>query len=91
VIASQVYITEASGNIQTKGANMSDIKIVTSPSCHYCVVAKKYLLSRGISFSEIPHTSMPNVRGVPVLVTPAGNFVGWNPGKWWELIQKSGY
>lgn len=65
------------------------IKIVTSPSCHYCVVAKNFLRERNIQFSEVPAHSVPNIRGVPVLMTPAGNFVGWNPGKWMELIDKS--
>ena len=38
------------------------VKIFTGPRCGYCIMAKRLLLSRGISFEEIETQGHPEVR-----------------------------
>lgn len=45
------------------------VKIFTTPLCGYCLMAKRLLLSRGISFEEVSATSNPELRAWLVSAT----------------------
>ena len=46
------------------------IKIFTTPLCGYCVMAKRLLLSRGMSYEEVNASGQPELRAW--LVTQTG-------------------
>ena len=45
------------------------VKIFTGPRCGYCIMAKRLLLSRGISYEEIETQGHPDVRSWLAQVT----------------------
>jgi glutaredoxin 3 len=46
----------------TKGPNMPDIEIYTTPICGYCHAAKRLLTHKGVSFTEIDLFAAPERR-----------------------------
>lgn len=38
------------------------VKLFTAPRCGYCMMAKRLLMSRGISYEEVPTQGKPEVR-----------------------------
>ena len=45
------------------------VKIFTGPRCGYCIMAKRLLLSRGISYEEVETQGHPEVRSWLAQVT----------------------
>jgi glutaredoxin 3 len=64
------------------------VKLYTTPTCPWCVVAKHYLLDHGITFAEVDIMSDGRGRremvvttgqhGVPVIVVGEKAMIGWN-------------
>ena len=64
------------------------VTIYTTPTCHWCRVAKNYLVHHGVSYHEIDVTRdrkglrdmvlMTGGRSVPVLRVGAHAMIGWD-------------
>lgn len=74
------------------------IKVFTSPTCHWCRVAKTYLDEAGIEYTEADIISDLDARrematmtgqwGVPVVLVGEKAMVGWNEQEFLELLQR---
>lgn len=74
---------------------ISKVTIYTTPTCHGCEVAKRYLSSRGVVFREIDITQdrqglrdmvlMTGGRAVPVLRVGEHAMIGWDPREFERL------
>jgi glutaredoxin 3 len=72
------------------------ITLYTTPTCPWCMVAKRYLAERGVDFSEVDVASdrtglremvlMTAQHGVPVLRVGEKAMVGWNPEEFERLF-----
>ena len=72
----------------TPWPNTAMIEIVTRADCKYCVDAKNWLKSEGISFAEIDATRANISGGVPQLrIDGSKAMEGWNQSMWSEKIE----
>ena len=79
-------------------ASHKRIKIFTSPTCHWCRVAKAYLDESGIEYAEADIISDLDARrematmtgqwGVPVVLVGEKAMVGWNEQEFHELLKR---
>ena len=70
--------------------NMPPVTIYSTPTCHYCDLAKKFFTEHGVSFENKDVTSDPvareemvaksNQMGVPVIMLGDTMVVGFNKG-----------
>lgn len=73
---------------QDANHNMSDIKIYTSPTCHYCHAAKEYFAEKGITYQEYDVSKDLAAReemmqrsgqfGVPVIIIDGNLITGFD-------------
>jgi glutaredoxin 3 len=71
------------------------ITIYTTPTCHWCGIAKRYLAGHGVSFSEVDITHdrrglremvlMTGGRSVPVLRVGTHAMIGWDVAEFERL------
>lgn len=72
------------------------ITVFTSPSCHWCRVAKRYLESRGLRYDEVDIITdkrgrqemvrMTGQYGVPVIRVGHRAMVGWDKAEFESLL-----
>lgn len=72
------------------------ITVYTSPSCHWCRVAKRYLAEKGLTYREIDVSSsqkgrqdmvrMTGQSGVPVIRVGEHAMVGWDLKEFERLL-----
>jgi glutaredoxin-like YruB-family protein len=72
------------------------ITVYTTPACHWCVTAKRYLADRGLEYSEIDVTHdrrglkqmvlMTGQRGVPVIQVGSHAMIGWDKHEFERLL-----
>ncbi len=72
------------------------ITVYTSPSCHWCRVAKRYLESKGLPYREIDIIAdkrgrqemvrMTGQYGVPVIRVGERAMAGWDPAEFDRLL-----
>jgi glutaredoxin 3 len=72
------------------------ITVYTSPSCHWCRVAKRYLESRGLPYREVDIVKdlrgrqemvrMTGQYGVPVIRVGERAMTGWDKGEFERLL-----
>jgi glutaredoxin 3 len=65
------------------------ITLYTTPTCPWCMVAKRYLAERSVDFSEVDLREMVLMtaqHGVPVLRVGEKAMVGWNPEEFERLF-----
>ena len=76
---------------------MPDITVYTSPTCHYCHLAKEWLTARDIPFVEKDVTQTENalevmkrtdMMGTPVIVVGDEVIQGFNQSRLEELLGK---
>lgn len=77
---------------------MTDVTIYTTPSCHYCHMAKEYFKDNGVEYKEYDVSQDSEARqemvdksgqmGVPVIFINGEMIVGFNQGRVEELLQK---
>jgi glutaredoxin 3 len=75
------------------------ITVYTSPACHWCRVAKRYIEDRGLTFREVDIISDPNARqemvrmtgqyGVPVIRVGERSMTGWDKAEFERLLKGS--
>lgn len=75
---------------------MKEITIYSTPTCHYCHMAKEYFTENNIKFTDYnvaedqdkraEMVDMTGQMGVPVIVIDGKAMVGWNEGKVKELL-----
>jgi glutaredoxin 3 len=71
------------------------VTIYTTPTCHWCTVAKNYLVKEGVVFHEVDITRdrrglrdmvlMSGGRAVPVLRVGEHAMIGWDPREFERL------
>jgi glutaredoxin 3 len=74
----------------------SSITLYTSPTCHWCRVAKRYLEERGLEYREVDIISDPRARqemvrmtgqyGVPVIRVGERSMTGWDKTEFERLL-----
>lgn len=72
------------------------VTVYTTPHCHWCRVAMRYMTDRGIPFAAADVTEdtgalremvlMTGQRGVPVISVDGRAMVGWNPEEFERLL-----
>ncbi len=72
------------------------ITVYTSPSCHWCRVAKRYLEERGLTYREVDIANDPRGRqemvrmtgqyGVPVIRVGEQAMTGWDKAELERLL-----
>lgn len=72
------------------------VTVFTTPACHWCLVAKRYLDDAGIEYTECDvHADRTALRemvlmtgqhGVPVIRVGTRAMIGWDPGEFEELM-----
>ena len=77
------------------GYQQKRVTLYTTPTCPWCVVAKRYLAERGVQFSEVDVAAdraglremvlMTAQHGVPVVRIGEKAMVGWNPEEFERL------
>lgn len=82
----------------TGGSNgrVPRITVYTSPTCHWCSVAKRYLADKSLAFREIDVVSNPKgrqemvkrtgQRGVPVILVGEHMMIGWDRAEFERLL-----
>jgi glutaredoxin 3 len=73
------------------------ITVYTSPSCHWCRVAKRYLEQRGLAYREVDIINnkrgrqemarMTGQYGVPVIRVGEHAMTGWDKAEFERLLQ----
>lgn len=76
---------------------MADIKIYTTPTCHYCKMTKEFLDEHDIKYEAVDVTTNEEARnemieksgqmGVPVIDIDGQVLVGFNKEKMSELLK----
>ncbi len=76
------------------------ITVYTTPACHWCTVAKRYLAEKGFEFTEIDVTRdrrglkrmvlMTGQRGVPVIQVGDRAMAGWDKREFERLLKGGG-
>jgi glutaredoxin 3 len=86
----------------TSGSNPHPprITVYTSPSCHWCKVAKRYLEEKGLKYREVDIISdlkgrqemvrMTGQYGVPVVRVGEKAMVGWDKREFEALVRGGG-
>ena len=77
---------------------MADVKIYTTPTCHYCHMAKEYFTEKGITYQEYDVSKDSAAReemveksgqmGVPVILIDGNMIIGFDRDKVEQLLQK---
>lgn len=77
---------------------MSKVKVYSTPTCRYCVLAKQYLADNGVAYEDIDVAvnreaaqemiSKSGQMGVPVIDFDGEIIVGFNKGRLSELVSK---
>jgi glutaredoxin 3 len=77
---------------------MAEVKIYTTPTCHYCHMAKEYFGEHGVEFQEFDVSQDVEARqemvevsgqmGVPVIMINGEMVIGFDQGKIEQLLQK---
>lgn len=76
---------------------MPDVTVYTSPTCHYCHLAKEWLSERNIAFVEkdVTHTEnalevmeKTDMMGTPVIVVGDEIILGFDQSRLAELLVK---
>ena len=72
------------------------ITVFTTPSCHWCKVAKRYLADRALAFREVDVMTDPKGRrdmvrmtgqtGVPVILVGEHAMIGWDTAEFERLL-----
>ncbi len=75
---------------------MKDITIYSTPTCHYCHMAKEYFDAHNIAYTDHnvaedmtkrqEMVEMTSQMGVPVIVIGGKAMIGWNEAKVKELL-----
>jgi glutaredoxin-like YruB-family protein len=75
---------------------MKEVTIYTTPTCHWCAVAKEFLNSHNVPFKQIDVAAdraaamemvkMTGQMGVPVIVIGEDVMVGYQEAKMTELL-----
>ena len=73
-----------------------DIKIYTTPTCHYCDLAKRFFMSKGLEYTAIDLVQHPErgqeminlsgQMGVPVILINNKVIIGFNKEKIEEVL-----
>jgi len=76
------------------------ITVYTSPSCHWCRVAKRYLEHKGLEYREVDIIAdkrgrqemarMTGQHGVPVIRVGHRAMVGWDKAEFETLLSNKG-
>ena len=84
-------IIQKVGNIIRQEAEMSNVKVYSTPTCPYCIRAKSYLKEKGIAFENFDVSSDENSlqemiklsgqMGVPVISIDGDIIVGFDKPK----------
>ena len=79
-----------------KHSRSARITVYTSPTCHWCAVAKRYLADKGLTYREVDVTKSARGRqdmvrmtgqfGVPVIRVGEHAMVGWDPKEFERLL-----
>lgn len=72
------------------------VTIFTTPTCPYCVYAKRYMSEHGVRYTEVDVSkdraglrrmvTMTGQYGVPVILVGERAMVGWNPAEFEALL-----
>ena len=72
------------------------ITVFTSPTCHWCRVAKRYIEERGLSYREVniiddargrqEMVRMSGQHGVPVIRVGEHSMTGWDKAEFEQLL-----
>jgi len=85
-------------NMPTSGSRTHSprITVFTSPTCHWCTVAKRYLTQKGLTFREVDVITdmkgrqemvrMTGQYGVPVIRVGEHAMVGWDKAEFERLL-----
>lgn len=75
-----------------------NVTVYSTPTCHYCVLAKKYLTEKGVQFQDVDVSTdrskviemveKSNQMGVPVIDINGNIIVGFRPDAFDELLNK---
>jgi glutaredoxin 3 len=78
------------------GSPPPSITIYSSPSCHWCRVAKRYIEGKGLDYREVDIISDPRARqemvrmtgqyGVPVIKVGERAMTGWDKTEFERLL-----
>lgn len=73
------------------------ITVYTTPACHWCRVAKRYLAEKNLSFREVDVSASRKARqemvrmtgqsGVPVILVGEHAMVGWDTREFERLLR----
>ena len=76
---------------------MTNVTIYTTPTCPFCVQAKKYMKDRGVQYTEYnvmediekrnEMVELSGQMGVPVLVVGEEVLIGFNPAVLGKLLE----
>ena len=78
------------------GGHAPRIVVYTTPTCHWCVTAKRYISQRGLEFTEVDVARnrrglkqmvlMTGQHGVPVIQVGTHAMVGWDKHEFERLV-----